>query len=392
MIFSRQFESDQGVQYTDKKRGLWLFSVFIPLFSIVGPIAFLYLEQSWVLWVPVTVYYVLLPVFDWLIGQDTHNPPESVVPQMERDNYYRSITFALVPLLVFCFVFNVWFAATQTNTLSDWLALVLLTGIIGGYAINLGHEMGHKRPLTERWAAKIALALSAYGHFNVEHNRGHHTHVATPDDSASAKLGENIYQFFLREYPGALVRAWLLERQRLTRLNRAVWSFSNEVLQGALLTLILYSTLIAWLGWAALPFLMVAAVWSGFQLTSANYIEHYGLKRKRLANGQYERCQPKHSWNSNFLLSNWSLLHLQRHSDHHANPMRRYQALRNFSDIPQMPAGYYTMFLMAYLPPLWFRVMDPRVYQAVNGEWERLNILPKKQDVYRERWRISPTS
>jgi alkane 1-monooxygenase len=148
---------------------------------------------------------------------------------------------------------------------------------------------------------------------------------------------------------------------------------------------VIYSALAIWLGWDIWAYLLLSALWGGFQLTSANYIEHYGLKRKKMPNGRYEKCQPHHSWNSNHLLSNWTLFHLQRHSDHHAYPMRRYQSLRNFDKIPQLPTGYYGMFLLAYVPPLWFRVMDKRVWQAVEKDWDRLNILPGCEEQYRAR-------
>ena len=138
----------------------------------------------------------------------------------------------------------------------------------------------------------------------------------------------------------------------------------------------LWSSLIAWLGWPTLPFLIGVSFWSWFQLTSANYVEHYGLLRGCNAQGRYEPCQPHHSWNSNHLFSNWVLFHLQRHSDHHAHPLRRYQSLRQFDQLPQLPSGYFGMFVLAYIPPLWFRVMDKRLLQAVQHDPARINFQP----------------
>jgi alkane 1-monooxygenase len=269
-----------------------------------------------------------------------------------------------------------------TNDLSPWMVLVMAI-IAGGYSglgINTAHELGHKQTALEQLMAKIALAVPAYGHFCVEHNRGHHVLVATPDDPASARLGESIYAFTLREIPGTFVRGWNLEKTRLNKQGKATWSTDNNILQSYLMSLVLQGTLVYLFGWIMLPFLAVHNFWAWYQLTSANYIEHYGLLRKKNDNGRYERCQPHHSWNANYIMSNLALFHLQRHSDHHANPIRRYQSLRNFDDIPELPNGYYGMYLLAYIPWLWFRVMDKRVLALphINGDLSKVNILPSK--------------
>ncbi|WMS86090.1 alkane 1-monooxygenase [Pleionea litopenaei] len=381
-MWTKTFRSDSGDTYVDHKRGLWLISLLIPMMTLLGPFGYLMSGNEWVLAIPIVVFYGLIPLLDKIIGEDTSNPPESIVPQLEADPFYRLITFLLVPMLVAGFAFTAWFAVNQPLSTWGWIAVVVNNGFLCGYAINLGHEMGHKTSLYERWAAKVSLSLAAYGHFNVEHNLGHHATVATPEDSASSKLGESIYGFFWREYPGAFVRAWRLEAKRLSRRKQSTWNWNNEVLQSVIVALVIYGTIVLWLGIEVLPFLLATALWGGFQLTSANYIEHYGLQRKRMDNGRFELCKPCHSWNSNYLLSNWSLFHLQRHSDHHAYPMRRYQSLRHFDESPQLPAGYYTMFLLAYCPPLWFKIMDPLVLKHAQQDLERVNVLPQKKQLY----------
>jgi alkane 1-monooxygenase len=193
-------------------------------------------------------------------------------------------------------------------------------------------------------------------------------------------MGESIYRFMFRELPGAFFRAWDLEAERMQRQGRSIWSLDNEIVQAGLVTLALYGGLIALFGPAMVPVLLLVAFWGAFQLTSANYIEHYGLVRKKLPNGRYEACQPHHSWNSNHVLSNLMLFHLQRHSDHHAHPTRSYQALRDFPNVPRLPAGYTGMFLVAYVPPLWFRLMNSRLIAAVNGDISRINFLPAKRE------------
>jgi alkane 1-monooxygenase len=159
-----------------------------------------------------------------------------------------------------------------------------------------------------------------------------------------------------------------------------VLSWHNHIVQPAVLTLALWTGLTLWLGWMVLPFLVAASFWANFQLTSANYIEHYGLLRQQRADGRYEPCQPHHSWNSNHIFSNWIVFHLQRHSDHHAHPLRRYQSLRHFDELPTLPSGYFGMFLVAYVPPLWRAVMDPRLLQAVGRDLRRLNLDPRQRE------------
>jgi alkane 1-monooxygenase len=256
---------------------------------------------------------------------------------------------------------------------------VLSTGGVGGFCINLGHELGHQRGAFDRWLAKLVLAPTGYGHFPIEHNRGHHRDVATPEDPASSRMGESIWRFARRELPGAWRRAWALEAARLRAGGHAVLGWRNEIVHTGALTLAFWGALVAWLGPGVLAVRLPTALWANFQLTSANYVEHYGLLRRPGPDGRPERCQPCHSWNSNHLFSNWATFHLQRHADHHAHPARRYPALRHFDEAPQLPSGYFGMFPLAYVPPLWFRVMNPRLVRAVGGDPARVNFDPARR-------------
>jgi len=366
-------------EYVDRKRHAWLLSILVPMLAAVGPVLYLLTGQVAALWVPVAINYLVIPAADYFLGTDRSNPPESAVPALEADPYYRYVTYALVPILWVAFIFSAWFVVRYELPWYGVLAMVFTTGGVGGYCINLGHELGHKRSRLERWLAKFVLAVTGYGHFSIEHNRGHHRDVSTPGDPASARMGENIYRFVLREMPGALRRAWQLEKDRLHRDSRRAWSPDNEILQGLVITLTLWGALVAWLGIGVLPFLLLASFWANFQLTSANYVEHYGLLRQRMADGRYEMCQPHHSWNSNHIFSNWAVFHLQRHSDHHAHPGRRYQSLRHFEDLPQLPSGYFGMFPIAYVPPLWYRIMDPRLLEVTRRDPRRINFDPARR-------------
>ena len=366
--------------YRDHKRYAWILSLLVPMSVGFGPLLMVALEDARALWIPAIFFYLMAPLLDWMLGEDQSNPPESAVPALDADRYYRWITYLLVPLLWSTFIFGAWFVASHNLPWHGVLAMVIITGSVGGFCINLGHELGHKNTALERWLAKLVLAPSFYGHFYTEHNRGHHRDVATPADPASSRMGESIYSFVLREMPGAFKRAWKLESDRLQREGQSVWSLQNDILQPALITLALWSGLVLWLGIGILPFILVASFWANFQLTSANYIEHYGLLRQERAPGKFETCKPHHSWNSNHIFSNWALFHLQRHSDHHAHPLRRYQSLRHFDKLPSLPSGYFGMFSIAYIPPLWRYVMDERLLAVVGRDASRINLDPGKRE------------
>ena len=378
--------------YRDRKRYAWLLSLLVPCLVGLGPALMMLSDNMLALWFPVVFFYVIAPLLDWWMGEDLSNPPESAVPALDADLYYRWVTFALVPVLWGAFVFSAWFVTQYALPVHGMVAMVLISGSVGGFCINLGHELGHKNTGLERWLAKIILAPTFYGHFYTEHNRGHHRDVATPLDPASSRMGESIYRFVLREMPGAFKRAWTLETTRLRRDKLPVWSLHNEILQPALITLLLWSALALWLGVQIVPFLLVASFWANFQLTSANYIEHYGLLRQERAPGKFEVCQPHHSWNSNHIFSNWALFHLQRHSDHHAHPLRRYQSLRHFDNLPRLPSGYFGMFTVAYIPPLWRHVMDERLLAVVGRDAARINLDPKQRAALVQRYKLTDST
>lgn len=372
--------AENGEVYVDKKRHMWLMSLIIPAMGVAGPVLYMQYGNEFFIWMFFLIAYGLFPLLDYLLGEDTSNPPESVVPQLENDPYYRLITQLHVPIVLATCVFCGWFVANYELSIWGYIGTALVAGNIGGHGLNIGHELGHKKNKVDQWLAKIVLAPAAYGHFFIEHNRGHHKHVATPEDPASSKMGETIYSFAFRELPGAIYRAFDIERKRMRKEGRSPWSLRNEFLQTMLMTVGFYVAMGVWLGLSVVPYLLIAAFWSMWQLTSANYIEHYGLLRQKLPSGRYERPQPYHSWNSNHVFSNWALFHLQRHSDHHANATRSYQSLRHFDNLPSFPNGYFGMYPVAYVPWLWFKVMDKRLIDVTGGDTSRMNILPSKRE------------
>ncbi|MGI9262177.1 MAG: alkane 1-monooxygenase, partial [Woeseiaceae bacterium] len=310
----------------------------------------------------------------------------------DRDPFYRLLTYTVVPLHFVALIGSAWWAGTQSLSLWAFAGLAAVAGITSGLAINTGHELGHKKSKFERTLAKIVLAVPVYGHFWIEHNRGHHRDVSTPEDPASSRMGESIYKFARREIPGAFRRAWAIEKDRLQRRDKNVWHSDNQILQSMSLALMLQLGLVVTFGWKMIPFLAIHNAFAWWQLTSANYVEHYGLLRLKDANGRYERCQPHHSWNSNHIFSNLVLFHLERHSDHHAHPLRRYQSLRHFDDLPTLPSGYFGAYLLAWVPWLWYRVMDPKLLALphIDGDLAKINIDPDKREALRERYQSTP--
>jgi alkane 1-monooxygenase len=317
---------------------------------------------------PVLVFMVL-PILDALIGKDSTNPQEEEVPGLQNEKYYRYLTYAWTYAQVGFVIWAVYAVVTSPMLLHELIGFTISVGVItGGIGITVAHELGHKNTKIEQFLAKMLLATVCYMHFFIEHNRGHHVNVSTHNDPASSRKGENFYTFYFRTVFGSYMGAWNLEKKRLEKKGLGAFHYSNEMLwywaiqlgfAGALFAVA--TVLMGSPQWIALGFFFAQA-WIGFSLLElVNYIEHYGLKRKEIAPGKFEKVLPIHSWNANHFVSNAFLFHLQRHSDHHANAGRRYQSLRHFEESPQMPAGYEVMILLAMVPPLWRKVVDPRL-------------------------------
>lgn len=378
----------EAVHYVDRKRWFWMLSVAYPLQPFIAISLHAATGNELFFLLPLFSNFVVAPILDWIIGEDRNNPPEEVVLQLDQDPYYRRLTYLIVPLHFVTLIGTAAYAASRDLSWWAFALLALAAGMTAGLAINSAHELGHKNSRLEKTLAKLALAVPCYGHFTIEHNRGHHRDVSTPEDPASARMGESIYKFARREIPGALRRAWQVESERLQSRGKPAWHHSNGILQSYALSAAIAAGLIIAFGWVVLPFLLIHHALAYWQLTSANYIEHYGLLRQKLENGRYERCEPHHSWNSNHILSNIVLFHLERHSDHHAHPLRRYQSLRHFEDLPQLPNGYFGMYVLAYVPWLWFRIMDPLLMSLphVKGDLDRVNIDPDARAAIFLRW------
>ncbi|RQW89603.1 alkane 1-monooxygenase [Micromonospora globispora] len=380
------------VAWRDTRKPLWPLALLVPVLPFLAWLAWRGTGDAWAWWLTPAVVFGVLPVVDLLLGDDRRNPPEEVVPRLAADGYYRWLTYLYLPAqyaaLVLC-------CAVWARGGLPWIGaagLVATVGVVNGIAINTAHELGHKRETMERRLSKVALTPTGYGHFYVEHNRGHHTRVATPEDPASSRLGESFWAFWPRTVWGSLRSAWRLETSRFRIRGRSLWTWRNDILNAWAMTVLLYGALVLVFGPGVLIFLLLQAVVGFSLLEVVNYLEHYGLARQRTVAGRYEKVDPRHSWNSDRTVTNVFLFQLQRHSDHHANPLRRYQTLRSFDSSPQLPAGYATMVVAAVIPPVWRRVMDHRVLAHYGGDLERANVHPPALRRLRERQRRRPAT
>ncbi|EUA89212.1 alkane 1-monooxygenase [Mycobacterium ulcerans] len=383
-------------QWRDRKRYLWLVGLVLPTALPASlALAWVFGKLGWTAvtpvlwWIGPFLLYLLLPALDVFFGPDGENPPDEVMERLENDKYYRYCTYAFIPLqmvslVLACYLWSAdnlsWLGLGAGLGLISKIGLTMTIGVVGGVGINTAHELGHKRENLEGWLSKITLAQTLYGHFYIEHNRGHHVRVATPEDPASARFGESFWMFLPRSMFGSLKSAWELEKSRMQRINKPTLSMRNDVLNAWIMSVVLFGALTAVFGWQVLPFLIIQGLFGASLLESVNYLEHYGLLRQRTASGRYERCAPVHSWNSDHIVTNIFLYHLQRHSDHHANPLRRYQTLRSMDGAPNLPSGYATLITLTYFPPLWRKLMDHRVIEHYDGDITKVNIDPRKRD------------
>jgi alkane 1-monooxygenase len=371
---------DNGHFLAIAKKYWYLLTLVPPFLGILMASYILKTGEGLISLLPLSVFYILIPAADHLFGKDHFNPSKKQEEEYINDSYYVNLLCLSAALYWVAIGMVTYAVCTITLPWYHLLAAMLSVGVMHAGTFTLSHELGHKMiDKKQSFFAKLAIASMGYAHFNIEHNKGHHKDVSTPEDPASSRMGESLYKFARRELPGAAVRGWKLEADRLKRINKPIFSKDNEILQCLSITVIGFTTLIMISGIAALPFLLITSLLGWFQLTQANYIEHYGLLRQKLENGRYERCQPKHSWNSNYRFSNLITVHLQRHSDHHAHPTRAYQVLRDYDDAPALPSGYPLCMAMSMIPRVWFAIMDQRVANWAEGDMDLVNMDADKR-------------
>jgi alkane 1-monooxygenase len=329
--------------------------IFVPAaLAVLG----LYLGGAWT-FLTAAFVFGLIPLLDLLVGRNEHNPDPERPPSLAL---HRLVAQAAAPALVALVVWASWVVTHRQLTPLELVGLTLSVGICtGGIGITVAHELIHKASWLDRRLGQLLLLNVGYMHFYIEHLIGHHGRVATPDDPASARLGESFYRFYPRTLFGSWLSAWKIERERAARLKLPIWR--NQMVWFVALP-VGYGGLLAIFGWQAFPFFLAQCVVGFSLLELVNYLEHYGLQREALPNGRYERVTIMHSWSTPQRLTNYFLLNLQRHADHHVNAAKPYPVLLHIDGAPELPTGYAGMVLLALVPPLFRRVMDPRVAKA----------------------------
>ena len=339
-------------------------TLIVPFWALL---AFIY--QGWWAWAVPVHAFLITPLLE-LFWRGKHR---SLSGEQEKaalaDPLFDWLLYLIVLVqwsLLILFLFRLYNWQGESWELAGTVATMgILCGI---YGINVAHELGHRRKRWERDLARALLLTSLYMHFIIEHNRGHHTRVATPDDPASARYGETVYAFWIRSLVFSWISAWRIEAARLRKAGQRPFGANNEMLQAicwqaGLLVLIgiLFGTL-------PLVGFICAAVIGMLLLETVNYIEHYGLRRKLSSNGNYGRVQHVHSWNSDHVLGRLMLFELTRHSDHHWKASKKYQTLNSLDNGPQLPTGYPGMMLLSLIPPLFFHLVHPQLNELAGSE------------------------
>ncbi|MBC7867643.1 MAG: alkane 1-monooxygenase [Gloeobacteraceae cyanobacterium ES-bin-316] len=330
--------------------------------------------SGWITWAPLIYAWVLLPTAELFLRPDTKNLSAAEEELAKANRWYDYMLYIIVPLqyaALFFFLFSL-----QQNSLSWWeiTGRIYTMGLLcGTFGINVGHELGHRVSKAEQAMAKMLLGTSLYIHFFIEHNKGHHKHVATPQDPSSARYKESVYQFYFRTITYSYLSAWKIANDDSNKKHGKTFHFKNEMIQAHLLQLLLLAIIWFFFGSIITTYFLAAAFIGILLLETVNYIEHYGLQRKEITPGKFERTLPHHSWNSNHVLGRIMLFELSRHSDHHYLASRKYQVLQQHEDAPQLPTGYPGSMILSLFPPLWFYVMNRKIKALTKDVHPQIN-------------------
>ena len=321
-------------------------------------------SSGWLTFLPVIVFFGLVPTLELFFSPDKENFSKEQ-EQIEKENkLYSYILYATIPIQLVCLFY--FFLVIQETGLTNLelagrvSAMGLMCGVIG---INVGHELGHRNNRIDEFWGELLLLTSLNTHFLPYHNGGHHFNVATPKDAATARKNELLYVFWIRSHFTSYAQAWQLENRRLRESGRSAFHLQNRMIIYTLLNIVLLGLIFYFFQWLGLIAFVAASVTGILLLETVNYIEHYGLLRKKNEHGRYERVKRTHSWNSDHVIGKNMLFNLSRHSDHHYNGSKHYQLLKSLPESPQMPTGYPGMMLLSLIPPLWFVVMNKKIQQ-----------------------------
>ena len=340
----------------------------IKAFKFLSPLtvyilaALAFTGRGWLTWLPMIYAWVALPLAELFIRPDEKNLDAAEEELVKKDRLYDILLYIIVPIQ-FAALFY-FLTSLKTGDLLWWeiTGRIFSMGMLcGSFGINVAHELGHRVNAFEQFLARSLLLTSLYMHFFIEHNKGHHKNVATPEDPSSARFNEPVYTFYFRTIIFSYVSAWTIANNEMKKAGFTILSWRNEMLQAQLIQLLFLGLMVYIFGWLISIYFLCAAAIGIVLLETVNYIEHYGLQRKKISEGKYERAMPAHSWNSNHILGRVMLFELSRHSDHHYLASRKYQVLQHHDDAPQLPTGYPGSMMLALVPPVWFYVMNRKI-------------------------------
>ena len=319
-------------------------------------------SEGWMTFATVYFAFLIIPVLEMIVGKDSENLSKNAASNKELNPVFDIMLYLNLPIVYFFVYWGIVNISTIDYSLFETAGIVMSLGILlATNAINVGHELGHRSSLFERTLSKMLYLPCLYMHFYIEHNFGHHLKVATPEDGATAKYNQSLYSFWVRSVTKQYFDAWAKQNELLKRSQKSWLSIKNDMLWYTIIQFIYLFTVYYFFGLKALVLVSAIGVISFLFLETINYIEHYGLLRKKLESGRYERVQEIHSWNSNHSIGRIVLYELTRHSDHHFKSTKKYQLLDSYEKSPELPFGYPTSIILSMVPPLWFKKMNPLV-------------------------------
>lgn len=335
----------------------YLFAYSIPLITLVS------ISYNGILTFATPLYaFIFIPLLEIILKDYDREYSESQKEKRLNNILFDILLYLNIPFVFGLLAYGFWVLETKSLLPFEMVGIVLSLGILlATNAINVAHELGHRKTQRERTLSKLLLLPCLYMHFYLEHNFGHHKNVATPEDPATSKKNQSVYHFWITSVLKQYKNAWQIQLSILAKGNHTYFSLKNDMLWYSIFQLCYLDLCFLFFGISGLLFALAVGVLSFVFLETINYVEHYGLVRKKLPSGRYERVQTHHSWNSNHIIGRIVLYELTRHSDHHFKASKKYQILENKKESPQLPFGYPTSILLSLVPPLWFWIMNSRI-------------------------------
>nr|WP_299344933.1 alkane 1-monooxygenase [Allomuricauda sp.] len=328
-------------------------------------------------WSYLTPFYafVIIPILEILLPQDASNLSHEERMEKGKSKFFDWMLYLNVPIVFGFVALALWKVTHVELQLYEVIGLVFSIGIVLGVnGINVGHELGHRQHTRERYLGKLLLLPSFYMHFYIEHNFGHHLHAATKEDPATARYNQSVYSFWFTSVFRQYLSAWKIQSKLLHSAKSSFFTLKNDMLWYTFFQIVYLGAVYFLFGLQGVWFALGAGIVGFLLLETVNYIEHYGLMRRKLPSGRYERVRESHSWNSNHVIGRIVLYELTRHSDHHYKSAKKYQLLDYHDISPQMPFGYPTSMVLSLMPPLWFYIMNPRIPKEMKPNQDSLSI------------------